>query len=136
MDAEIPVRSTPSYIERRRRLVCGELAVVALRALAGVGQPQAPLRVLDTAAHDVDRDGDGGASRFFRTRHQRPCDLPLVRRVELVPDRRAARSRYFLDACRGLRRKDLQVIASPRTAGDRDFAFRMERPVSGDRTRG
>src|SRR5207244_7463568 len=64
---------------------------------------------------------------------QRAGDVPAGRGVELKPDRRAARLGGVLDRRGGRSRKNLQMAAGFRRAGDGELALGMEELVASRR---
>jgi hypothetical protein len=82
----------------------------------------------------IHRDGDDVAAGGFRALHHLRGDIEVVRRVELEPDRSAARLRHVLDGLRRLRGHDEQLVLRLRGASGPDFPVRMEGAGAADRT--
>ena len=73
------------------------------------------------------------APAFSARRARRLGDLPFVGRIELEPDRPAARLDRVLDRGRGDGRQHLQVVAGPGGARDRKLAVLVEGAVGAGR---
>jgi hypothetical protein len=85
----IEVRFARDRVLKCKAVTCGARSVVHA--------PHAKQRLPILRRQNVDRDDDRRTARMFRTFGQCHCDLPLVRRIELEPNRPVARGNGVLD---------------------------------------
>ncbi len=93
-------------------------AIMAVAALAVVGSRQPEQSLLVAPSGTIDRDGEGRTAGILGALDVVRCDLELVGRVKLHPDRPAPRLDHILDAGRRLGGEDHEMIARLRGPGD------------------
>ena len=111
-----------------RRLDAGLMAREAERVMVAV---EARDR-LEVARGQVDRERERRAAGPLRALDHALRHVPVARRVELEPDRRAARLAHVLDRVVGDSRQHLERVLRFRRARDRDFAVGMKRLLRAD----
>ena len=107
--------------------------LVAVLAIPGVLAAQPEQSFLVAARHAVHGHDQHRAASALGALDQRAGDVPAGRGVELKPDRRAARLGGVLDRRGGRSRKNLQMAAGFRRAGDGELALGMEELVASRR---
>src|SRR4051812_8653967 len=87
---------------------------------------------LEVSRRHVDGQRERGAARVLRAFDHAERDVPVSRRVELKPNRRAARLAHVLDRVVANRREDLELVLRLRRARGGHLAFGIERLLRAD----
>ena len=111
----------------------GLRAFVTRAALREIFRSRAQIRLAVASGRVVDGKRDHRAACGLDAVKQLLARGPRARRVELVPHRPSQRRVHLFDAGRCGRRQELQRVARPGRARDRQLAVGMERPLAARR---
>src|SRR5512133_194924 len=99
---------------------------MTVRAGARVGLSLSNHRLAIAAADEIDREHDDRCARTLGALDHLLCSIPVLLVIQLKPDWRAARGDHVLDARRGHRRQNLEMILGFGGASHGNLTLRMK----------